>query len=325
MYEKTGYLAEVMICGGNKNSIFYALADCLSLQPEVSGAVWTRQPDMPNARLMPEATLLPDGTVLFTNGMGWGQAGGNAGETNYAANPVFPTDLYNPVTNNWTTVGQSTIIRSYHNGAILLADGSVITTGSEMGNYLDFWGTYFPQNLPEAAFFNTTGVAKSNCFPDNRNINCTYPYTMAIEQFTPSYLVSGQRPVLVSLPEGTKFTYNSTIGLQFDSTGAPVTRITFLRYTTTTHSTNTYQRFIEPILLFVNSTYAVVRIPPTGHIAPPGNWHIFGISASGIPSISVTALFGTGDATSVPIPGKSSSLHVGLALAVIIGAALVVF
>ncbi|KAJ3027860.1 UNVERIFIED_CONTAM: hypothetical protein HDU68_002949 [Siphonaria sp. JEL0065] len=308
MKESENYTAVVVVCGGNKLSSFMASADCLSLEPEKAGAVWQRVPDMPNARLMPCATLMPDGTILMTNGMGWGQAGGNGGQAQYAAAPVFPSDLYDPVTKKWSTVGTTTVARSYHNGAILLSDGSVITTGSEMANYLDFWGT--PTAIgPLNAFANvTSGAARKECFPANETGVCTDPYEMRIEQFTPSYLTSGKpRPVLAPLAKGTKFTYGSTIAIQLDPKGAPVTRITFVRYTTTTHSTNTDQRFIEPNLLFVNSTHAFVKIPPNGNIAPPGNWHIYGLSKDGVPSISQTALFGAGAVVTTQVPKSAGS------------------
>ncbi|KAI9346265.1 hypothetical protein BDR26DRAFT_856177 [Obelidium mucronatum] len=304
MKESTNYTAVVVICGGSKQSSFLAAADCLSIQPEVAGAAWERLPDMPNARMMPEATLLPDGTVLLTNGMGWGQAGGNGGEAQYAAAPVFASDLYDPVSNKWATVGTSTVARSYHNGAILLADGSVITTGNEMANYLDFWGN--PTAIgPMTSFAALSGAARTECFPANPTGVCTSPYEMRIEQFTPAYLGSGKsRPALTPIPSGTKFTYGSTVAIQLDPKGAPVTRITFIRYTTTTHSTNTDQRFIEPNVLFVNTTHAIVKIPPNGNIAPPGNWHIFGLSKDGVPSISQTVLFGAGPITTVSLPSK---------------------
>ncbi|KAJ3027859.1 UNVERIFIED_CONTAM: hypothetical protein HDU68_002948 [Siphonaria sp. JEL0065] len=303
--ESNNYTATIVVCGGSKQSNFMASADCYSIQPEVANSAWTALPNMPNGRLMPEATLLPDGTVLLTNGMGWGQAGGNAGDAQYAAAPVFPTDLYDPVANSWSTVGKSKIARSYHNGAILLSDGSVITTGNEMANYLDFWGTDSTIG-PLAAFAKVEGVgAKPNCYPSNQAGICTTPWEYRIEQFTPAYVNKGSRPVISPIAAGTKFTYGSTVGIQLDPKGASVSRITFIRYTTTTHSTNTDQRFIEPNLLFVNSTYAVVKIPPNGNIAPPGNWHIFALSKDGVPSISETALFGAGIVTNVPVPTKS--------------------
>jgi hypothetical protein len=145
MYESEGYKATIQVCGGSKLSSDDASNSCWAISPEDPAPEWKQQPDMPNARVMPDSVLLPDGTVLYLNGAKWGVAGGNAGQCQYAAGPVFLTDLYDPKTKKWTTVGKSIVPRLYHSGAILLMDGSVISTGSEMQNYLDFWGA--PENI----------------------------------------------------------------------------------------------------------------------------------------------------------------------------------
>ncbi|KAJ3349374.1 hypothetical protein HDU83_000602 [Entophlyctis luteolus] len=301
MSESTGYKATVMICGGSKNSSFTASAACISISPDDSNAQWTVMDDMPHARLMPDAVILPDGTVLFTNGMGWGQAGGNAGDVEYAAAPVFATDLYDPKANKWTTIATSTVARSYHSAGILLSDASVITTGSEMANYLDFWGT--PTAVgPTAAFVDLSKSVSPQCYPTNSTAVCTSPYEYRMEQYTPSYLTSGNsRPVFVT-PSTTTYTWNSTVGFFLSASGASPQRVTLVRYTTVTHSTNTDQRLLEPTLLFANATYVVFRMPPNGNVAPPGHWHLFALSGQGVPSVSLTLLLGSGAVTSVDVP-----------------------
>ncbi|KAJ3286907.1 hypothetical protein HDU79_006127 [Rhizoclosmatium sp. JEL0117] len=311
MKESTGYVAEVVICGGSKNSTSYAAADCLSIQPDVPGAQWKTLASLPHARLMPEATILPDGTILFTNGMGWGQAGGNGGQAQYAAAPVFPSDLYDPVANKWTTVGTAQVARSYHNGAILLSDGSVITTGNEMANYLDFWGT--PTAVgPDRDFAKMSSAYKQDCYPVVEKA-CTNPYEYRIEQFSPQYLFNGPRPIIKPFPSTQTFTYNSTISVSLDPSGAPVTRITLVRYTTTTHSTNTDQRLLEPTLLYLSSTQAIFRIPANPNLAVPGNWHLFALSDKGVPSVAERILIGAGDVTNAQIPSGPSGVSTAAA------------
>ncbi|KAI9350614.1 hypothetical protein DFJ73DRAFT_383784 [Zopfochytrium polystomum] len=304
MKESEGYKATVMICGGSMQTTFTASSACVSISPDDANAKWTVMNNMPHGRLMPDAALLPDGTVLVTNGMGWGQAGGNAGDVQYAAAPVFDTDLYDPVKNTWTTVGKSTVARSYHSAAVLLSDGSVITQGSEMANYLDYWGTDTAVG-PTAAFINfsdPTTSAKPQCYPTNQTGVCTSPYEYRMEQFTPPYLAPGSvRPILVA-PSNTTFTWGSLVGFQLSASGAAVSRITLVRYTTVTHSTNTDQRLLEPTLVFSNSTYVIFKMPPNGNVAPPGHWFVFALSASGVPSVAVTILLGSGPATSVTLP-----------------------
>ncbi|KAI9346266.1 hypothetical protein BDR26DRAFT_916681 [Obelidium mucronatum] len=300
MKESTGYTAIVVICGGSKNSTSYASSDCLSLQPEVPGATWTVLPNMPHARLMPDSAILPDGTILLTNGMGWGQAGGNAGDANYAAAPVFVADLYDPVTNKWSSAGTTTVARSYHSGAILLADGSVITTGSEMANYLDFWGT--PTAVgPDRDFAAIKSSAKPDCYPTVEKV-CTNPYEYRIEQYSPAYLFKGPRPVISASASTPKYTYGSYVAVPLEASGPLAARITLVRYTTTTHSTNTDQRLVEPNLVYVTSTCVIFKVPENPNIAIPGNWHMFILSAAGVPSVAQMVLIGAGPVTNVTIP-----------------------
>ncbi|KAJ3236287.1 hypothetical protein HDU81_010964 [Chytriomyces hyalinus] len=311
--ESENWKATVVLCGGALKSSKDAASDCISLTPEIPGSKWTPLPNMPHARLMPDAAILPDGTILLTNGAGWGQAGGNAGDCEFAAAPVFPTDLYNPSTNSWTTVGTSTIPRLYHSGVVLLQDGSVITTGSEMQNYLDFWGTPDAKGVG-IEMVNVTRGVKQQCWPsvsDDKPLGagCTDPYEYRFEQFKPAYLSGTARPVIVSAGlDGSKWTYGSTVGVQLSSTGAAIASVSLARYTTTTHSTNTDQRLIVPTVLFANSTYVVFKIPPNGNIAPPGNYHLFALSKDGTPSVAVRVLLGDGTATAVAVPTGGSTV-----------------
>ncbi|KAI8834648.1 hypothetical protein BJ741DRAFT_609609 [Chytriomyces cf. hyalinus JEL632] len=313
--ESDNWKATVVICGGTLNTTKDASPDCISITPEVPNAKWVPLPNMPNGRLMPDATILPDGTILLTNGAGWGQAGGNAGDCEFASAPVFPTDLYDPSTNSWTTVGTSTIPRLYHSGALLLQDGSVITTGSEMQNYLDFWGTPEAKGVGIEMVDPKRGV-KQNCYPTVTDevplgAGCTDPYEYRVELFKPAYLNGAARPAISAAGlEGSKWTYGSTVGVQLSASGAAAASISLMRYTTTTHSTNTDQRMIVPSLLFGNASYVVFKIPPNGNIAPPGNYHLFIMSKDGIPSAAVRVLLGDGAVTAVSIPTSGSTAPV---------------
>ncbi|KAI8607689.1 hypothetical protein BC830DRAFT_1175072, partial [Chytriomyces sp. MP71] len=97
-----------------------------------------------------------------------------------------------------------------------------------------------------------------------------------------------------------KWTYGSTVGLTVS--GVPATSISLIRYTTTTHSTNTDQRLLIPTILFANATYVVFKVPPNGNVAPPGNWHVFAMSKDGVPSVAQRVLMGPGDMTAVTVP-----------------------
>ncbi|KAI8607891.1 hypothetical protein BC830DRAFT_1072599, partial [Chytriomyces sp. MP71] len=329
--ETENYTATVMICGGTKLSNKLASNDCLTIQPDVPGTQWKFAASMPHGRLMPDAAILPDGTVLLTNGDGWGQAGGNGGDCEYGSAPLFVTDLYNPDSNSWSTVGKSSVARMYHSGALLLDDATVITTGSEMANYLDFWGTPDATG-PLNEFANVNKSANSACFPTVQ-VACTDPYEMRIERFTPAYLLSANsRPILQELPFNTTLIYGSTVGITLDAKGPAATRVTLVRYTCTTHSTNTDQRLVEPALLFANASYVVFKVPGNANVAPPGSYHLFVLSKEGVPSVAQRVLLGGGVVTAVNVPNggvtvptaATSSKSEALRLSCVIAAVIIV-
>ncbi|KAJ3094579.1 hypothetical protein HDU96_001564 [Phlyctochytrium bullatum] len=309
MYEENGYKMTVMVCGGvQRNNNTQASPQCYSLEPETPNARWTRMPDMPRGRLMPDSALLPDGSILFTNGARWGVAGGNAGQVMYAAGPWFDSDLYNPATNTWTAnVGRSSVPRLYHSGVLLLEDGSCVTTGSEMSNYQDFWGaTEGASGLDFGTPIGVTNISRSqNCWPVAET-PCTDAYERRVERFVPPYMTADKtRPSIVSAP--TSADYGQLTAIEI-SPSVKVTNVTLIRYTTTTHNTNTDQRFLGPKILFNNGTHVFFNTPPNSAIAPPGNYHLFVVTADGIPSVARRILLRAGQPKqNVVLPTTASS------------------
>ena len=75
------------------------------------------------ARRQLNATLLPDGTVLVTGGT-------SSSGFNNPAGAVHAAELWNPTTEQWTTLASSSgIPRVYHSCALLLPDGRVLSMG----------------------------------------------------------------------------------------------------------------------------------------------------------------------------------------------------
>ena len=77
---------------------------------------------MSKARRQLNATVLPDGTVLVTGGS---SADGN----DNAAGAVFTAELWNPATEQFTTLASMSEYRGYHSAAVLLPDGRVLSSG----------------------------------------------------------------------------------------------------------------------------------------------------------------------------------------------------
>ena len=246
------------------------------------------------------------------NGAGWGLAGGAGGEANMAGDPIYRASLYDPKApagRRWSSQAAATVPRLYHSGAFLTPDGYVITTGSEMSNFRDV-------NGPNA---------DPNCYPKGQPKGgriCTDPYEYRIERYTPYYLSNGkERPVIVTCPA--KLTYNSSFYLEIPR-GTKVTNVTFIRFTTTTHSTNTDQRFVELDILGVNETHLGVRAPINGALAPPGNWMLF-ILRDGTPSVAKVVHLNSGPQTDVEnIKSSSSRLSYPMLIAMLTIAYLVI-
>ena len=102
---------------------------------------WRLVGQMAHARRQTNAVLLPDGKVLVTGGTS------GAGFNN-ASTPVFPAELWDPVTETWTTLASAQIPRLYHSAALLLPDGRVLTTG---GNGYPDTEVYSPPYLFQGA------------------------------------------------------------------------------------------------------------------------------------------------------------------------------
>ncbi len=102
-------------------------------------ATWQETAPMAYARTHLNMTVLPDGTVLTTGGSS--VIGGIVASTG-----VLPAELWNPVTQTWSTMASMSRSREYHSIALLLPDGRVLTSGSGRNyanNYEEFSGEIY--------------------------------------------------------------------------------------------------------------------------------------------------------------------------------------
>ena len=98
----------------------------------VSNPAWRRVGSMSSARRSMNATVLPDGKVLAT--------GGSSGPGfNNINTPVFTAELWDPVTEVWTTMSSGTVPRLYHSTAVLLPDARVLAAGGNWQNQTEIF------------------------------------------------------------------------------------------------------------------------------------------------------------------------------------------
>ncbi|KAJ8326921.1 hypothetical protein O5D80_004349 [Batrachochytrium dendrobatidis] len=305
---KNNWEFKIQICGGSKASNTDASPMCWQINPENANPTWKKVDDLPNPRVMIDSIILPDGKILYVNGAGGGVSGGDAGIVQDAYNPVMTPNLFDPEApagKQFSVMAPATNYRLYHSGVILVESGHVITTGSEMDNYDDYWK-----------------YNKTNCPPYpilySAQNNCTQPFNYNLERYAPPYLQIAEksgRPVISSAPAS--ITHKSTFAVQISSTVSDISRVTFIRYSTTTHQTNTDQRFIELRILYNTSNSIIVEAPSGPGIAPPGNWMLFVLDKNGTPSVAktinlqlgapVTASVPTGATTFSPAVGTTST------------------
>ena len=213
--------------------------------------------------------------------------------------------MYDPDTDAWTTLASASQKRLYHSGALLLETGHVVTIGSEMDNYDDLYGSNNAalQQTCMPTFSTQLGSAVPN--------PCRSPFNTNIERFTPPYLQGQPGPAISNAP--LTLTHGSVFQVDLSTPANNVGRVTFTRMTSTTHSTNTDQRFVELVILAYTGSSLFVQMPVTPNQAIIGNWFLWVLDKNGVPSTAKTINLQLGPATNVAIPaGATIGSHSGV-------------
>jgi hypothetical protein len=237
-YDKASVLiAGGVLCPPPGCEVAHPLSEIYSVdQNGVIGHEFTGQ--LHNARWFSQAVNLPDGTVMVFNG-------GDLDEVVIPAleAQVPQAELFDPATNEWTPMATGHRTRSYHNSAILLADGRVLSGGNAP--------------IPTA-------------YTHHRDIRGNNDKDSSFEIYSPPYLFRGERPVI-------KAQRGITWGQDFNvkvSSPSPIESVSLIRLGTAQHVVFNDQRQIY--LDFVqNGNTLTVKAPPSGVIAPTGQYYLF--------------------------------------------------
>ncbi|MDQ2985170.1 MAG: galactose oxidase early set domain-containing protein [Armatimonadota bacterium] len=144
----------------------------------------------------------------------------------------------------------------------------------------DFAGTrmYHSTSVfaPTATIFIAGGQYKENAPPNTLRSNFT------AQEYYPSYFeVDSIRPIITASP--TTAYWNTTI--QVTATG-PVDHFSLVKLSSTTHANDTTQRYIKVTEASRTGNNYQLKMPKNGGIAPPGNYMLFAVSTSGVPSVA---------------------------------------
>jgi hypothetical protein len=186
-------------------------------------------------------------TTLLPDGTVLVTGGGTTTDAVGLSNAVLPAELWSPTTQTWTTLAAMSAPRLYHSEALLLPDGRVLVSGGGSFNNVNE-----PTDQDSAEFF------------------------------SPPYLFIGARPVISAAPSQLSYGQNFTVQTP---NAAQIASVSLIRFGAVTHCTNMGQRFL-PLSFSAGSGSLTVTAPATSNVAPPGNYMLFIVTTSGVPSVA---------------------------------------
>src|SRR5262245_42510608 len=236
------YRPQLMNFGGSGQS------STESIDLSASSPTWTPGPNMSTGRIEMNAVILPNGKILAEGGSVANEIPDTPGKT---------ADLYDPVTNSFSSGGTASFSRLYHSTALLLPDATVMSVGSTPGGR----GGYEP----------------------------------AIEIYTPPYLFDANDQLITTRPAITGTSpasgvigYNAPFSVTYTSASS-ISRAVLIRPGADTHGFDMDQRLIglcgpSPQPACSGSGTLNLTSPPNGNITPPGYYMLFLLDSAGVPS-----------------------------------------
>jgi hypothetical protein len=205
--------------------------------------------------------------------VGGEQESNNPNATLDVTSGVLPAEIWNPTTGTWTTVASMATGRNYHSTAVLQPDGTVLVAG---GGH-------------------------------EEGVNGPGQYSAQI--YSPPYLFQGPRPTITSAPSAT--TYGSTIPISTPD-AASISSVNLVSLGADTHQIDMDQHFV-PLNFTATSGGLSVQAPTSSSVAPPGNYMVFIVNGSGVPSVAAminiaqTATLPAAPSGVTATPGNSSA------------------
>ena len=186
------------------------------------------------------AVILPNGKVLAVNG---------STNDEDATSASLNADLYDPISNTFSSAGANAYARLYHSGALLLPDATVLVLGGNPAR-----GTYEPH----------------------------------MEIYSPAYLFNSNgslatRPTIASVTPGV-IGYGNNFQIQTPN-AANIASAVLVRPGSPTHAFDMDQRLVG-LSFTVGSGVLNATAPPNSNIAPPGYYMLFVLNSAGVPSLA---------------------------------------
>ena len=114
---------------------------------------------------------------------------------------------------------------------------------------------------------------------------------LSAEFFSPPYLFKGSRPVITSVISSVpgQLSYGQQFTVQTPD-ASRIASVSLIRFGAATHAINMGQRFL-PLNFTVGTGSLTVTAPANSNLAPPGNYMLFILDTSGVPSLAAIVHF----------------------------------
>ena len=238
----------IIMGGGNPATATTEVIDLGAGSP-----TWQPGPSMSQPRIEMNAVMLPNGKILAV--------GGSLNDEDTTTTSLN-ADLYDPVSDSFSSAGANAYARLYHSVALLLPDATVWFAGGNpsRGNYEQHMEIYKPAYL----FDSKGGLAT--------------------------------RPAITSVPATISWNGSFTVSTP---DAANISSVVLMRPGAPTHSFDMEQRLVN-LSFSTGSGTLTVTAPPNGNIAPPGYYMLFLLNSSGVPSISKFTKLGSSGGKPAP-------------------------
>jgi hypothetical protein len=217
-----------------------------------AGTAWrtltgTTNSAMSVARRQMNATLLADGKVLVTGGTN--ASGFNNPPTD---SKVLAAELWDPVTEKFTTLSRMSHNRLYHSIALLLPDGRVLSVGSGQPAATGLADDYTAEIFSPPYLFKADGTPAARPNLDNAPLSIGYAGTVTVTTADPT----------------------------------SITKATWIRISSVTHAFNMNQRMNYLPITARGTGTVTLQTPTSANLAPPGHYMLFLVNSSGVPSVA---------------------------------------
>jgi hypothetical protein len=201
----------------------------------------------------------------------------------------------------WRSTGPMNIGRVWLN-PVLLPDGKVLAVGGGTGGAYtnpvlqsemfdpatETWSLMAVQQAPRV--YHSTAIL----LPDGRVLSAGHDngsYQTKGEIYSPPYLFKGPRPTIGAAPSTVNYGGRFTVTTQ---DAASIARVALIRPGSVTHSLHQDQRYVDLSFTVTGGGTLDIAAPADSRQAPPGDYMLFLVSSSGVPSVAAWVKVATG-------------------------------